>query len=242
MHTETVTSRVLFERSTGWFGGEKSEQVAGFNAKLFEMSGFDFDLYQRKRPDHSSGSDKSNSNSNSNSNSIHHNNDISDSLPSSYWTVPPSKDKKVDRFDSLLFPGEKVAHKSRSFKGTVYFAKDFPHKIQELLPIFELLAPSNKHFAKLKSFVELSLPDEGFPIKIELPIVPAVSAVVTFLRFEQQAVDPNLFVIPSDYNVDNIQMNFEFSKEQAEQLKREHAIAKHIEGNSNDNTNNKEPR
>jgi len=100
----------------------------------------------------------------------------------------------------------------KNFKGTVCCARDFPYKIKELLPILELLTPTNRHFSKLQSFIEMKFPDEGFPLKLEIPIVPTVTGVVTFTKFERQIVDSSLFEIPSNYTPSEIKFFFDFLK------------------------------
>lgn len=48
-----------------------------------------------------------------------------------------------------------------------------------MLPIIDLMAVNNTHFARLKNFVQLQLP-AGFPVKIEIPLFHVVSARITF--------------------------------------------------------------
>ena len=43
----------------------------------------------------------------------------------------------------------------------------------------QIIAPQFKHFQKLRDFVELKLPP-GFPVKLDIPVLPTVSARVTF--------------------------------------------------------------
>lgn len=44
--------------------------------------------------------------------------------------------------------------------------KDFPRKITDFLPIFEVLAPTHRGFEKLVEFIRMKLPDDGFPVKL----------------------------------------------------------------------------
>jgi hypothetical protein len=55
--------------------------------------------------------------------------------------------------------------KSKAVNGTVWLCDTFPRKISDFVPIFEVLAPSQKHFTKLQQFVEM-IPDTSFPIKL----------------------------------------------------------------------------
>lgn len=49
----------------------------------------------------------------------------------------------------------------------------------QVLPIIDLMAVNNAHFARLKNFIQLQLP-AGFPVKIEIPLFHVVSARITF--------------------------------------------------------------
>lgn len=72
-----------------------------------------------------------------------------------------------------------------------------------LLNVLEVIAPF-KHFSKLREFVTLKLPS-GFPVKIDIPILPTVSAKITFQKFEfRDDISPDLFVIPGDYKEDSM--------------------------------------
>lgn len=51
----------------------------------------------------------------------------------------------------------------------------------------------------------------------ELPVVPTLSAVVTFLRFDSCHAEDSLFIIPDDYKVDKILLNFDFGKKKKNQ-------------------------
>lgn len=90
----------------------------------------------------------------------------------------------------------------KQLKATVALSSDFPVSIDALLSIFEVIAPL-KHFSKLRDFISLKLPKKGFPISIHIPIIPTVSAKITFQDFEFRSNIPEeLFEIPDDYTLD----------------------------------------
>lgn len=67
-----------------------------------------------------------------------------------------------------------------------------------LLNVLEVIAPF-KHFSKLRDFITLKLPN-GFPVKMEIPILPTVTAKITFQHFEfKNDISKDLFVIPTTY-------------------------------------------
>ena len=63
--------------------------------------------------------------------------------------------------------------------------------------LLDALVPLAK-FRKLKEFINLKLPP-GFPVKIDIPIVPAISAKVCFQNFRKQPPVKSLFEVPKDY-------------------------------------------
>lgn len=75
---------------------------------------------------------------------------------------------------------KEVSSKIQKFRATLWLSEDHPLSMQEqVLPIIDLMAISNAHFAKLRDFITLQLP-AGFPIKIEIPLFHILNACVTF--------------------------------------------------------------
>ncbi|XP_008485491.2 ankyrin repeat domain-containing protein 13C-like [Diaphorina citri] len=67
-----------------------------------------------------------------------------------------------------------------------------------LLSLLEIIAPF-KHFSKLREFILMKLPP-GFPVKIDIPILPTVTARITFQDFQfKDDIEATLFEIPKDY-------------------------------------------
>ena len=53
---------------------------------------------------------------------------------------------------------------------------------------FKVIAPQFKHFQKLRDFIEMKLPP-GFPVKVDIPVLPTVSARVTFHDFSWKNIE-----------------------------------------------------
>uniref|UniRef100_A0A673JP06 Ankyrin repeat domain-containing protein 13C-like n=1 Tax=Sinocyclocheilus rhinocerous TaxID=307959 RepID=A0A673JP06_9TELE len=88
----------------------------------------------------------------------------------------------------------------KNFKATVAMSQDFPLSIESLLNVLEVIAPF-KHFNKLREFVQMKLPP-GFPVKLDIPVFPTITATVTFQEFRYDEFDDSIFTIPNDYKED----------------------------------------
>lgn len=96
--------------------------------------------------------------------------------------------------------GRELVYKetTKNFRATVAMSDNFPLSVEMLLNVLEVIAPF-KHFSKLREFVELKLPS-GFPVKIDIPILPTVTAKITFQQFEfREDIPYSMFRIPPAY-------------------------------------------
>lgn len=99
--------------------------------------------------------------------------------------------------------GRNIVYKenSKAYKAVVGMSPDFPLTKEMLLNVLEIVAPF-KHFNKLREFVLMKLPP-GFPVKADIPLIPTVSAKITFQEFAFKSdLSPDLFQVPSDYDED----------------------------------------
>ena len=78
----------------------------------------------------------------------------------------------------LLGRSKVYKESSKSLKATVAISPDFPPAVDMLLNVLEVVAPF-KHFNQLREFVLMKLPP-GFPVKIDIPIVPTIMEKITF--------------------------------------------------------------
>ena len=66
--------------------------------------------------------------------------------------------------------------------------------------------PQSKHFQILHDFIKLKLPT-GFPVKLDIPVLPTLSAQVAFHDFEwkqnaNNQLSDELFTVPARYKED----------------------------------------
>eukprot|EP00058_Branchiostoma_floridae_P015060 XP_002600548.1 hypothetical protein BRAFLDRAFT_70075 [Branchiostoma floridae] len=101
-----------------------------------------------------------------------------------------------------------VKETRKSLKATVAMSEEFPIRLDRLLDVLEIIAPF-KHFLKLREFVQLKLPS-GFPVKIEIPVLPTITAKITFQDFQARDSDfypESFFCIPNNFKEDPNRMD-----------------------------------
>ena len=90
----------------------------------------------------------------------------------------------------------------RRGKVNCWATRDFPLTLQAFLPVLELLSSGHASLKPLHKFLaskSLSryLPDDTFPVKVELPLNLSIKAVVTFTRCDLVHSDSSVFAVPS---------------------------------------------
>lgn len=103
-------------------------------------------------------------------------------------SLPPPPLSKTTFEEYFTRQGDEYVHlgrklqmkeKRKTIGGRIWMARGYPLSVEQLMPLLELIAPSNKHFDKLRDFVDTELPP-GFPIKLDVPIFYVLSAEVSF--------------------------------------------------------------
>ncbi|KAK9538556.1 hypothetical protein VZT92_003718 [Zoarces viviparus] len=203
------TKSISFSRSQiGWlFREDKTEKIGNFLADFYSVNGLV--LESRKRREHLSEED------------ILRNKAIMEIL-SKGGSISEQNFEPVRR-QSLTAPDpntisweeyiaaeqgkpphlgrELVCKESKkNFKATVAMSQDFPLDIESLLNVLEVIAPL-KHFNKLREFVQMKLPP-GFPVKLDIPVFPTITATVTFQEFRYDVFEESTFFIPAEYKED----------------------------------------
>nr|XP_057922468.1 ankyrin repeat domain-containing protein 13C-like isoform X2 [Doryrhamphus excisus] len=203
------TKSISFSRSQiGWlFREDKTERVGNFLADFYAVNGLV--LESRKRREHLSEEDilrnKAIMESLSKGGSISEHN--FESVRRQSLSAPPSNTISWEEY--ITAEHGKPPHLGRElmckeskkhFKATVAMSQDFPLGIESLLNVLEVVAPF-KHFNKLREFVQMKLPP-GFPVKLDIPVFPTITATVTFQEFHYDQFEGSLFIIPPEYKED----------------------------------------
>jgi len=211
------TKPIGFTREkAGWIWKEdRAEQLGKFQADFYTVNGMV--LESRKRREHLSEEDLEknraiiDSFSKGNTQMIDSENNPAE-VKRRQSLAPPQTPGMTWQEYSACPPGDppllarKIVSKtnSKQFKATIAMSEEFPMKVEMLLAVLEVIAPQFKHFNKLRDFVELKLPP-GFPIQVNIPVLPTVSAKVTFTDFmwlEDGSGDKDKFKIPEAYTHD----------------------------------------
>ncbi|XP_040041079.2 ankyrin repeat domain-containing protein 13C isoform X2 [Gasterosteus aculeatus] len=203
------TKSITFSRAqTGWlFREDKTERVGNFLADFYSVNGLV--LESRKRREHLSEED------------ILRNKAIMESLskggnlieqnfePARRQSLTAPSPNTVSWEEYITADNGRAPHLGRelvckeskkNFKATIAMSQDFPLGIESLLNVLEVIAPF-KHFNKLREFVQMKLPP-GFPVKLDIPVFPTITATVTFHEFRYDEFDQTIFTIPHDYKED----------------------------------------
>ncbi|KAF4797649.1 Ankyrin repeat domain-containing protein 13C [Turdus rufiventris] len=203
------TKSITFTRAqTGWlFREDKTERVGNFLADFYLVNGLV--LESRKRREHLSEED------------ILRNKAIMESLskggnlmeqnfePVRRQSLTPPSPNTISWEEYISAESGKAPHLGRelvckeskkTFKATIAMSQEFPLGIESLLNVLEVIAPF-KHFNKLREFVQMKLPP-GFPVKLDIPVFPTITATVTFQEFRYDEFHDSIFSIPDDYKED----------------------------------------
>ena len=70
-----------------------------------------------------------------------------------------------------------------------------------VVAVLKVIAPTHRLTSRLVSFLEQKLPP-GFPVRVNIPVFPTVSATVTFLEYSGRIPGRSFFEIPGSYKHD----------------------------------------
>ena len=201
INTDTVAFQK--QKSVWGFESQKTETIDGHSAKVFNATGLDIVTKTRmehvpeaKRPSFKNTNPIQNllgTHGDDGSTPIHEFLDV----PQIEEAMPPPITSTVMTEGSLSMqeyfqePKDHTAYDAigravvenaqvQPLKAKVYLAENYPLSLQDqIMPIIDLMAQNNIHFAKLKDFITLQIPS-GFPIKFEIPLFRVMTATVTF--------------------------------------------------------------
>uniref|UniRef100_A0A8C9WBG0 Ankyrin repeat domain 13D n=1 Tax=Scleropages formosus TaxID=113540 RepID=A0A8C9WBG0_SCLFO len=192
--THLNTRNIAFERNKSGIWGwrsEKTEVVSGYEAKVYSAS--NVELVTRSRTEHLSDQDKSRCKGSKTplqsflgiaEQHVSHNGSHVSQCASPHNPTAITAEEYFDPEFPLnnrdIGRPVELTSKVQRFKATLWLSEAHPLSLAEqVIPIIDLMAISNAHFAKLRDFITLQLPP-GFPVKIEIPLFHVLNARVTF--------------------------------------------------------------
>eukprot|EP00051_Salpingoeca_urceolata_P004754 m.67433 g.67433 ORF g.67433 m.67433 type:complete len:538 (+) comp13829_c0_seq3:319-1932(+) len=201
------TRNIEFSRAlAGWYGfrEERTEEVGEYQCRVFNISGMEF--VNRSRREHLTPEDIARNKE------IHrllraNPEDIEERLeslkpPSRSLPAPPRQFVSWAQYAAgertHLGRSQALSCKSKKFSATAWMCDDFPLDIESVVQLLTILAPTAKHVARLRDFVNSKMPT-GFPVKLDIPVFPTVSARVHFSKYEARDLEDDLFDIPEDF-------------------------------------------
>ncbi|KAK4266304.1 hypothetical protein QN277_027247 [Acacia crassicarpa] len=81
--------------------------------------------------------------------------------------------------------GSRGGEYKRGMRPSLWFSPDFPLKVEELLPLLDILAEKVKAIRRFRDILTTKLPKDTFPVKVAIPVVPTVRVFISFTKFEE---------------------------------------------------------
>lgn len=78
-------------------------------------------------------------------------------------TKEPSEDCESSSFDK---EGSSEGGFKKGMRPSLWFSSDFPLKVEELLPLLDILAEKVKAIRRLRDILTTKLPKDNFPVKV----------------------------------------------------------------------------
>ena len=125
-------------------------------------------------------------------------------MPKPRFTEAKKEEKIVRRAIKYKTVQEPTTSNLKNSIVYCWACNNFPITIKELLSILQVIRTANKSLDRLYEFLETEgiasmLPENSFPIKLEIPVSLGITAKATFLNFRllNEHDDYNIFSIPS---------------------------------------------
>ncbi|KAJ3670455.1 hypothetical protein LUZ60_010779 [Juncus effusus] len=82
----------------------------------------------------------------------------------------------------------------KSLRPTIWLTEEFPLKLEEILPLLDILSNGVRAVRRLRELLTTKFPSGTFPVKVAIPVLPTIRVVVTFTKFV--ALQPEQFFTP----------------------------------------------
>ncbi|CAL8467988.1 g7526 [Coccomyxa elongata] len=188
--TKMKASEFRFKPVKTWFGGDQTEKIEGWKTYVYEAAGkmkavtitkapislqegATFEDYLAMKPEE-------------------------DSVRETYidpmtlrGPAGPHEEDIHDRNGSEASKAalEAAAKGVRTYTGRCWMAENFPMSLRQLLPILDIVGTANKHLARAGKFLQKYGNMDLFPVKMQVPLLWTVYALVSFRNFHALPTD-----------------------------------------------------
>jgi hypothetical protein len=178
-----LSSKFSIKPCKTWMGRAKTSKIENYDCDQYQIEGIKFHYKKREFRGENNTEIKNHS--------------IGDEPLKTY-------EDYLERNQPLLYKHEGTSNLEKTFEGSVHLTNDFPIQLNQLVPIIEILSPSNRKYEYLLGIVN-QIPENTFPVQLDIPIFPTVSAEVTFQNFTTNIeIEDSLFNVP-DWFEENVQ-------------------------------------
>ncbi|KAI9114899.1 hypothetical protein K1719_013912 [Acacia pycnantha] len=94
----------------------------------------------------------------------------------------PSMDSGSSNFNK---EGSSENEYKRGMRPSLWLSPNFPLKVEDLLPLLNILADKVKAVRRLRELLTTKFPKDTFPVKVAIPVIPTVRVLTSFTKFEE---------------------------------------------------------
>lgn len=197
-------TNVVFKRKTNLFGMNVSETLHDYVCSVMEMEGLEFRIISLQK-----GANKNDSST------------PSDNLPSfdEYFQLEANNGKSGGGGGGAAAAGEGDKPARSKIKGnpllvgtegievkkkpidncSLWMATNFPLSMPSLRNVLDLVAPVSNDLTKVRDILDVPHLPPGFPVRMVVPVMSQVNAVVTFGKYEKTSCDDSIFELPQGF-------------------------------------------
>jgi len=206
--TKMKTLEKRFKPAKNWLGGAVHERVDGWKTTVFEAQARLLAVTTYKTPIRLDGSCS-----------------FDDYLQMEF-APDKTRERPLDplSMDALFKPrgaggpsqrSQRAADKKAPRKVTsrLWMAENFPISLSDFLPIMDIIGHANKHMKRVSEFMRKYGERSLFPVKIHVPLIMTVFAMVCFRKFEflqagDEGLEPGFYEIPPDFEETTVEEMF----------------------------------
>ena len=92
---------------------------------------------------------------------------------------------------------QKASKRAQKFSSRCWLARGFPVLLQQVIPLLDVVAAGNKHFAQAAAYLRRFQSDEYFPVRVQVPLLFTTYLMISFRMFEllKKAPEPEFFEV-----------------------------------------------